>query len=156
MDYSHVPCEHISTTINSLLRSVRHGLEYPESPPRVDEEMTTWDHDDDGETGNEDQDESVPRSPPQPLPPPESLLNPMSPPPSTSGQRRSHISPSALQSGMDEGLFSHSSDDDAHQPDIKMLFMALQQHQALVQMMQQQLDEANSKNAELIHCLQQT
>ena len=34
--------------------------------------------------------------------------------------------------------------------------MALQQHQAIVQMMQQQLDEANSKNAELSHCLQQT
>ena len=90
MDYSHVPYEHILTTINSLLRSVCHGLEYPESPQRVDEEMTTWDCDDDGEdvegagddgeTGNEDQDESVPRSPPQPMPPPKSLLNPILPP----------------------------------------------------------------------------
>ena len=166
MDYSHFPYKHISTTINSLLRSIHHGLKYPESPQRVDEEMTTWDHDDDGEdvegadddgeTGNEDQDESVPRSPPQPMPLPESLLNPISPPSSTSRQRRPHISPSALQSGMGEGLFSHSSDDGAHQPDKNTLYMALQQHQALVQMLQQQLDEANSKNAELSHCLQQT
>ena len=80
---------------------------------------------DDGETGNEDQDESVPRSPPQPMPPPESLLNPISPPSSTSGQRRPHISRSALQSGMGEGLFIHSSDDDAHQPDKNTLYMAL-------------------------------
>ena len=129
MDYSHVPYKHISTTINLLLRSVHHGLEYPGSPQRDDEEMTTWDHDDDGEDveggdddgdlGNEDQDESVPRSPPQPMPPPESLLNPILPPPSTSGRRRPQISPSVLQSGMGAGLFSHSSDDDAHQPEKK-------------------------------------
>ena len=61
MDYSHVPCEHVAITINSLLRSVCHGLEYSESPQLVDDEMTTWDRDDDGEDveGGDDDGENL-------------------------------------------------------------------------------------------------